>query len=254
MTLPTVTEFFAAYQSDHPVADEQIRLTVIGLPEGAMRRSMQRMIGLVGLLTLTGAVVGASADEFVVGAVGGAMAGVVLSLALSQTRDLPLGVVASNKRVLLIQQRRGKAPQVVAERPPEALTRVAIDGNAEGFWYAGSLSRLTLSGHEGVIATLDLANVAPDAIRSLCREGGIELDESIAADRSSSSGPDGTIRFWFPKAFTVGLLYFIGGSFVVLAVAEGLDNGIGSGLVGLAMALALLGAGEGLRRVLLRPS
>ena len=251
----SLMEFFPTYRASNPVLDEQVRLTVVGLPEGALRRRMQRVLFIVIVLTMAAAILGAfSSGPYLVWTVAGAFALIVFAFVLVPARDLPLGIVVSDRRVLLAQQRRRQDPKVVAELPPTSLSHVTMDANAERFWYSGRLCRLTMSGPDGVIAVIELVAFDPGAARILFDEAGIDVASppTTAARRGHSDGSGADVRFWFPKAFVVGFLYFVGGGFLLLAIPVGLDEGPGSGIAVLGVAAVLLAAGEGLRRILFR--
>ena len=60
----TLGEFFPVYRSVHRVPDERVDLTLVGVPQGATRRRMQRTLLAVAVLGGGGAVVGASTGTF----------------------------------------------------------------------------------------------------------------------------------------------------------------------------------------------
>jgi hypothetical protein len=254
-TPATLAEFFPVYRSRHPRPDEQVSLTLVGVPHGAIRRRMQRMLVLVAALTSVGGMVGARTGPFMVWTLFGALVGVVIAFTTTPRRDLPLGAAVSDERVVVAQQRRGQEPVVLAELPAGSIREVSIQANAEPFWLAGRLTRLSLLGRESPIVTIELPNFDPAAARTLFLEAGVSVT-GTAVMSSSSSEPAraGEVRFWFPKAFVVGFLYFVGGAFVLLAIATALDEGVGNGAAVLGVAAVLLAAGEGLRRLLLRRS
>jgi hypothetical protein len=241
----TLQEFLPIHRARNPVEGEQIRLTLIGFPEGAPRRRTQRLLASAITLGCVGAFVGVSAGNGVVGGIAGTLSGAVLGLVVVPARDQRVGVVVSDRRVVRAQQCRHREPSV-EERPRSSVSSATVAPDVERFWSV-NVSRVTLSGAGGTVAVLDLPAVGAESLQALLEEAGLEVTVS-----GSDAGPPGRVRFWFARAFLVGLLYFVGGGYVLLAVPVALDTGGRDALAVLGVAAIVLASAEGLRRLLLR--
>ncbi len=230
--------------------DEVVRLTLVGLPEGALQRRMQRLLVLVVALSGLGAILGAATASGVAGAVWGAMLAIVAALAFTPGRDRPVGVFVSNRRTVLAQDRWRHEPSTV-ELPSDAVTSAAIEAGADGFWVSTKVCRLRLAGRDGQVAGLDLTAIDPLAVRQILTEAGVPVSEEAASALLSGSSADHP-RLWLPQALVVGVLFVFGGAFVLLTIPAWQDDGLSSGMGALGIGTVLVLAGEGLRRALFR--
>lgn len=234
-----------AYRGRRPIDDEAMRLVLVGTPEGAPRRRMQRVVVLV---VLFGAAAGLLAAR--TGAPGGVTVvgtaiGVLLGFSLVPRRDRPTAVCLTTARTLVARADRPEDDPVV-ELPADAVTYVELTPDVEPFWVAGKVVEARLHGPAGITATLAMQGVEIDALRQVLEEAGVaHLD-------SPTPAPAGEVRFWLPKAFVVGLLLFVGGGFLLLAPVVFGDAGARDAVACAAVGAVLLLAGEGLRRVLFR--
>lgn len=232
-----------AHRGRGPIDGEDVRLLLVGAPEGAPRRRVQRMVVLIAVFGIACGVLAATIGAPISLAAAGVLVGVVLGTAVVPRRDRPLALCLTTHRTLVARDGAAEADPVV-ELPTDAVTYVEVATDTEPFWLAGKVVQVRAQGPAGVTATLAMLGMDVADLRRVLNEAGVPHLDAPSAE------PRPEVRFWLPKAFVVGLLLFVGGGFVLLAGAVLGDTGARDAVACAAVGLVLLLAGEGLRRVL----
>ena len=125
-TMPrSLLEFFVIYQADNPVADEVTRMTFIGSPVGAYYRMVARFRNAIVALLVS--IVWLDLNAWVTSAI--VCATLVVSIVIRPSRDYPVGVLVTDRRVVTAQMRaRGQAP-IATEHPAGAVTSATVMRN-----------------------------------------------------------------------------------------------------------------------------
>jgi hypothetical protein len=258
----TLQEFFAILRLREPEPDETVRMTIVGLPHGSLRRTTQRQLAFM-TLTMLALILGTEWRREPLGiAVIVMTVFIVPAVAAQRTRpagDLPLGVMVSDRRVVVAQQRRRAEPEIRRRLPAESASRITVADEVDERWNPG-VKRVTVSGSMSDVVTLDIAGIDRTALLAVLRESGLTLsadwldDDAIARGdlaATQSSVESNQPRFWVLRAFPAGLLYTIGvgtGLLAVLAPSQTATQRV----VALAIGIFAILAGDLVRRVLLR--
>jgi hypothetical protein len=235
----SLAEFFVIHQADNPVGDEVARLTLIGSPVGALYRAARRfrntMVALV--VSLVWLDLNAWVSSVIV------FATLAVSIATRPSRDYPVGVLVSDRRVVTAQMRaRGQAP-IATEYPAGAVTSATVMRNLEKPWLVRCVYRVTFTGPSGTIAVVEGSRLNPRVMEILCNQAQIDV--------TYPPSPPPT-RWWLPKAFVVVMLFIVGLTMTLIAGITLTQQRDMAAFAMTSIGIAITVVSEGLRRLLLR--
>jgi hypothetical protein len=259
VTVRSLFEFFPLYREQEPREGEVLELTLVGHPQGAAGRQTRRVLVYTGTFMLAFVALSFVVDGALwwapVVLILGALSVVLLVVVTTRAADLPVGVVLSNRRVLVAQCRRRAEPVVRAELGPEAITWAQIIVDVEPIWFPGTVIRIVLGGPDDtIVVVLDLPRFEPSAARRLFEEARLEVRPTVGegAYRGADDVRDLVDPLWLVKAVPVGVLYTFGVVCGLLAIPVASDDGAASAAAAVAIGVVLVGAGDVLRRLLFR--
>ena len=235
----SLAEFFVIHQADNPVGDEVARLTLIGSPVGALYRGARRfrntMVALV--VSLVWLDLNAWVSSLIM------LATLAVSIVTRPSRDYPVGVLVSDRRVVTAQMRaRGKAP-IATEHPAGAVTSATVTRNLEKPWLVPCVYRVTFTGPSGTIAVIEGARLNPRVMEILCNRAEIDI--------TCPPSPPPT-RWWLPKAFVVVMMFIVGLTMTFVAGSTLMQQRDLPALAMTSIGIVITGLAERLRRLLLR--
>ena len=249
-----MAEFLPTYRAEHPLPDEQVRLTLIGSPEGATVRNQRRTTVLLIVGMLVGLGLGTATGRLMMWTAIGSLAAILVAALSARPGDLPIGVSLSDKRLIVAQQRRRAAPVVLTVRPPEDLAQVELRSAPSDFSGAGGHVITRLGVPSAALPTIEFPRMDPVAIVHVFTEAGVAVDSHLLpASGPGSQGQIFTQSFgWMIRAFLAGFGYFVGVGLVLISGAMVLEgDATAAAMFGVGLVFAL--GAEGLRRLLFRP-
>ena len=235
----SLLEFFVIYQADNPVGDEVTTMTLIGSPAGAVYRMARRlrntMVALVVILVWLD--LSAWATWLILAATA------VVALVTRPSRDYPVGVLVSDRRVITAQMRaRGQAP-IATEHPAGAVTSAMVMRNLDKEWLVPCVCRVTFTGPTGTIAVVEASRLNPRVVEILCNRAQIDV--------TYPPSPPPT-RWWLPKAFVVVMLFIVGLTMTLIAGITLTQQRDMPAFAMTSIGIVITGLAEALRRLLLR--
>jgi hypothetical protein len=235
----SLAEFFVIFQAENPVGEEVARLTLIGSPVGALYRDARRLRNT--MVALVVSLVWLDLSPWVSSLI--VFATLAVSIATRSSRDYPVGVLVTDRRVVTAQMSgRGQTPRTI-EHPAGAITSATVMCNLEKPLLVPHVHRVTLTGPTGTIAVVEGSRLNPRVVEILCNGA------QIGVNYAPFSPPT---RWWLPKAFVVALLFIVGLTMTLIAGTTLAQQRDLAAFAMTSIGIALTAVAEFLRRLLLR--